>query len=379
MKRLLVLGSTGSIGRQTLDVATDRSAEFSIWGLSARSNTALLLEQVRRHHPKAVAVTDPAAAEDVRGNLPAGTALYVGPEGLLELTRAAEGQADVAVAAVVGIAGLPAVVAAIEAGMDVALANKETLVTGGALVNGLLAKHGRKLFPVDSEHSAIFQCIQGLSDPAEIARLILTASGGPFFGWSAEQLTNVTVEQALKHPNWSMGSKITIDSASLMNKGLEVIEAHWLFGVAPQNIDVVVHRQSIVHSMVELRDHSVLAQLGCPDMRIPIQYALTWPRRLACAAPPLDILKAGTLSFEPPDRAAFPCLALAYEALRLGGGTAVALNAANEVAVDKFLTGGISFSSIPKLIERGMARARGDCGSLAEILALDAEVRRALL
>ena len=379
MKRLLVLGSTGSIGRQTLDVVAAGDTEFSIWGLSAHSNADLLLSQVHRFHPKAVAVTDPAAAERVRGELPAGTAFFVGPEGLVALCRAAQGQADLAVAAVVGIAGLPAVVACLEGGMDVALANKETLVTGGALVNGLLARHGRRLFPVDSEHSAIFQCIQGLSAHSEIARLILTASGGPFFGWEAERLADVTVQDALRHPNWSMGAKITIDSATMMNKGLEVIEARWLFDVPVERIDVVVHRQSVVHSMVELVDHSVLAQLGCPDMRIPIQYALTWPRRLACPAPQLDILKAGTLTFAPPDRVAFPCLELGYEALRRGGGAAVALNAANEVAVDKFLRGSIRFTDIPHLVERGMNRAgAARCSTLEDILALDAEARRAL-
>jgi 1-deoxy-D-xylulose-5-phosphate reductoisomerase len=237
-----------------------------------------------------------------------------------------------------------------------------------------------KLFPVDSEHSAVFQCIQGLSSPNEVKRVILTASGGPFYGCTAETLNTVTVEQALKHPNWSMGSKITIDSATLMNKGLEVIEARWLFGMKPSAIDVVVHRQSVVHSMVELMDHSVLAQLGCPDMRIPIQYALTYPRRLACPAPPLDILNAGTLTFGLPDRVAFPCLELAYGALRRGGGAAVALNAANEVAVDKFLKGGIPFNGIPKLVEKGMALAPAamDAESLADILALDAEVRKVL-
>ncbi len=380
MKRLLILGSTGSIGLQTLRVAEDLAGEFEIWGLSAHSSIDKLAEQAGRFRPACVALTDPDAAKAAQGRLPEGTRLFAGPEGLLQMCREAEGNADVAVVAIVGIAGLPAVGGCIEAGMDIALANKETLVAGGAYVYGLLAKHGRRLYPVDSEHSAIFQCIQGLASPGEIRRVILTASGGPFFGYDREALSHVTLAEALRHPNWSMGSKITVDSASLMNKGLEVIEARWLFQMAPDQIDVVVHRQSIVHSMVELRNHSVLAQLGCPDMRIPIQYALTYPRRTACSAPALDILKAGTLTFEAPDREAFPCLGLAYEALARGGGAAVALNAANEVAVDKFIHGDISFNDIPDMIARGMALAPAgmDAGSLEDILALDRNVRASI-
>ena len=326
-----------------------------------------------------MALTDPAAAERARGQLPEGTALFAGPEGLLRLCDEAAGQAHMALVAIVGIAGLPAVVRCIQGGMDIALANKEALVTGGALVNDLLNKNRRSLYPVDSEHSAIFQCLQGLASPRELRRVILTCSGGPFFGYTPEQLAHVTAAQALKHPNWAMGAKITIDSATLMNKGLEVIEARWLFDRGPQDIDVVIHRQSIVHSMVELMDHSVLAQMGCPDMRIPIQYALTWPRRLDCEAPALDILKVGTLTFLPPDREAFPCLGLAYEALRRGGGAAIALNAANEVAVARFLAGGIGFSDIPRVIECAMdAAALLDPFSLEDILAQDAETRARL-
>jgi 1-deoxy-D-xylulose-5-phosphate reductoisomerase len=380
LKRLLVLGSTGSIGVQTLSVAENLGGEFAIWGLSAHSSADKLLEQAWRFRPRCVALTAPAAAESLNGRLPEGTRLFTGPEGLLQMCREAEGNADIAVVAIVGIAGLPAVVECIKAGLDIALANKETLVAGGELVYDLLLKHGRKLYPVDSEHSAVFQCIQGLASCDEIRRVILTASGGPFYGYTKEMLSCVTVEQALKHPNWSMGSKITIDSATLMNKGLEVIEAHWLFGMKPENIGVVVHRQSIVHSMVELADNSVLAQLGCPDMRIPIQYALTYPRRTACPAPALDIVKAGTLTFAAPDKDAFPCLELGYEALRRGGGAAAALNAANEAAVGKFLSGGIPFTDIPILIEKGMslAPANVNMNDLNEILALDEEVRKKL-
>jgi 1-deoxy-D-xylulose-5-phosphate reductoisomerase len=380
LKRLLVLGSTGSVGAQTLRVAEDLAGEFSIWGLSAHSSADKLVEQAWRVRPACVALADAEAAEAARGRLPEGTRLFAGAAGLLELCREAEGRADTAVVAIVGIAGLPAVVRCIEAGLDIALANKETLVAGGAYVRRLMERYGKKLYPVDSEHSAIFQCIQGLSSQSEIRRVILTASGGPFFGYTREALAGVTPTEALRHPNWSMGSKITVDSATLMNKGLEVIEAHWLFGMAPGQIDVVVHRQSIVHSMVELADRSVLAQLGCPDMRIPIQYALTYPRRMGCSAPALDILKAGALTFEPPDREAFPCLELAYEALRRGGGAAVALNAANEAAVDKFLHGNISFNEIPDMIEKGMALAPAgaDAGNLDDILALDRDVRKSL-
>jgi 1-deoxy-D-xylulose-5-phosphate reductoisomerase len=377
LKRLLVLGSTGSIGMQALLVSENLGGEFEIWGLSAHGNEELLLEQAKRWRPACVALTAPGAAESLRGRLPDGMRLFSGPEGLLEMCREAQGNADEAVAAIVGIAGLPAVAECIRAGLDIALANKEALVAGGGLVLRLLAEHGGKLYPVDSEHSAIFQCIQGLSSRDEIRRIILTASGGPFYGYTRDMLSSVTVEQALRHPNWSMGGKITIDSATLMNKGLEVVEARWLFGLPAESISVVIHRQSVVHSMVELADGSVLAQLGCPDMRIPIQYALTYPKRLPCTAPALDILKAGPLTFSKPDTDAFPCLGLAYEALRRGGGAAVAMNAANEVAVDKFIRGSIPFNDIPKMVEKGMnlSPSNMDAGNLEDIMALDAEIR----
>ena len=379
MKKLLVLGSTGSIGTQTLSVVQAMGGELGIWGLSAHNNAELLIGQAWMFKPSAVAITGIEAAKAAIGRLPEGTKLFAGPEGLIEMCREARGNAQMAVVAIVGIAGLPAVVECIQAEMDIALANKETLVAGGALVNSLLQKHGRKLYPVDSEHSAIFQCVQGLSSNAEIKRVILTASGGPFFGYTAQMLDAVTIEQALKHPNWSMGSKITIDCATLMNKGLEVIEARWLFDMPPERIDVVVHRQSIIHSMVELVDNSVLAQLGCPDMRIPIQYALTYPRRAACPAPALDILKAGTLTFLPPDREAFPCLGLAYEALAKPNGAAVALNAANEAAVERFLRGNLPFTGIPRMIEQAMTQCPSiDSLNLEDILSLDRDTRQSL-
>lgn len=379
MRQLLVLGSTGSVGTQTLSVVGSLPGEFGIWGLCAHSNVDLLIEQARQFQPKAVALIDESAADRAQGHLPKGTVLFRGPQGLLELCRMAKGQVDMAVVAIVGIAGLPAVVECIAGGMDIALANKETLVTGGALVRDLLTRHNRRLFPVDSEHSAIFQCLQGLASPQELSRVIVTCSGGPFFGWDRERLEQVTAAQALKHPNWSMGAKITIDSATLMNKGLEVIEARWLFDRGPEDIQVVVHRQSIVHSLVQLVDNSVLAQLGCPDMRIPIQYALTYPRRTVCLAPQLDMLKVGALTFEQPDTGAFPCLALAYETLRRPAEAAVALNAANEVAVASFLKGQIGFCDIPRIVEGAMNAASAiDPLSLEDILAQDADTRARL-
>jgi 1-deoxy-D-xylulose-5-phosphate reductoisomerase len=380
LKKILVLGSTGSIGVQALDVISRLGGELSVWGLSAHGNAELLLEQARRWKPRCAALTDPAAAESLRGRLPDGVRLYSGPDGLLEMCRDADGNADMALVAIVGIAGLPVSVECVRSGMNLALANKESLVAGGLLMTALLDKHGRRLIPVDSEHSAVFQCMQGLASPGEVRRVILTASGGPFFGYTQERLASVTVEQALKHPNWRMGGKVTIDSATLMNKGLEVIEAHWLFGLPPEAISVAVHRQSVVHSMVECADGSVLAQLGCPDMRLPIQYAITYPRRMPCPAPSLDILEAGKLTFEEPDTEAFPCLGLAYEALRRGGGACAALNAADEVAVDKFIHGRIPFNDIPNLVEKGMSFAPRDFNALDldDILSLDREIKRKL-
>ncbi|MDD4797534.1 MAG: 1-deoxy-D-xylulose-5-phosphate reductoisomerase [Eubacteriales bacterium] len=380
MKRLLLLGSSGSIGTQTLDVVRAMPGDFSIVGLSAHRNVELLARQAAEFHVRYVAVTDSQAAKRAKALLPAGTKLFVGAEGLLRLCQACAGKADMAVAAVVGIAGLPAVAACIEGGMDIALANKETLVAGGALVEALIARHGVRLYPVDSEHSAIFQCMQGLPDEQAVRKIILTASGGPFFGYTRQQLENVTVAQALKHPNWAMGSKITIDSASMMNKGLEIIEARWLFHMPPERIDVVVHRQSIVHSLIELNDNSILAQLGQPDMRIPIQYALVYPRRVAGPAPALDLCRAGPLTFEAPDRENFPCLNLAYQALGKGSAACIAVNAANEAAVELFLAEKIRFLDIPRIIEKALGDApNGDSSQLYDILALDTAVRNSVL
>ena len=379
-KSLVLLGSTGSIGVQALEVAP--GAGYTVTGLAAGSRVAPFEEQVRRFRPAAAAMYDEKAAADLRvrvRDLP--VRVLAGMEGLCEL--AALPEADMVLNAVVGMVGLRPTLAAVEAGHDVALANKETLVAGGALVMDAAARRGVHLLPVDSEHSAIFQCLQGapphtgIEDRA-LARLILTASGGPFFGRTAAQLETVTVEEALHHPNWSMGAKITVDSATMMNKGLELIEAHWLFSVPPECIDVVVHRESVVHSLVEYADHSVIAQLGVPDMRIPIQYALTWPRRLPSPVPRLDLAAFARLTFYAPDDAAFPAVNLCREALRRGGLYPAAVNAANEQAVALFLEGKIGFMQIARLAAGALALPLPDRkGSLSveEIGETDAYVR----
>ena len=307
-KKLTLLGSTGSIGTQSLDVA--RIQGYEVFALAAHSNVDLLEQQIAEFHPKYVAVVDPAAYTRLQQRL-AGTAfapkLLQGAEGLVELAKM-DGP-DVVLNAVVGIAGLGATLAALENGHDVALANKESLVTGGHLVMQAAAQHGTRLLPVDSEHSAIFQCLQDPYSAKTLTKILLTASGGPFFGMKADQLAGKTRQDALKHPNWSMGAKITIDSATLMNKGLELIEAVWLFDLPPEKVEVVVQRQSIIHSMVQFSDNSILAQLGVPDMRIPIQYALTWPERLPGATPELDFSTLKSITFDQPDEETFRCLA----------------------------------------------------------------------
>lgn len=368
-KKLLLLGSTGSIGTQTLSVVDHHPDQFEIEALAAYRSVDAMAEQVAKYHPKRVCMVDEAAAKALAARVD--VPVLAGEKGLLTLCD--ETEADIALDAVVGIAGLTAVMRLIERGVDIALANKEALVTGGALVMEAARKHQVKMLPVDSEHSAIFQCLQGGAAPL---RLWLTASGGPFFGWKAEDLAKVTPAQALKHPNWSMGSKITIDSATLMNKALEVIEARWLFDVEPDNIHVLVHRKSIIHSLVEFADHSILAQLGCPDMRVAIQYALTWPDRAPCPAPALDLAEAGALEFARPDREAFPALDLGYRALKEGGGASVVLNGANELAVDAFLKGRIGFTRIPALVEKAMDSFSGSCvNAVEDVLALDRETR----
>lgn len=347
-----ILGSTGSIGKQTLEVAAALGIRVS--AITAKSNTGLLEQQARRYRPALVAVADAASAADLKVRLSdLSVRVVAGEEGIAE--AAALPQADTVVTALVGIAGLRPTLAAIDAGKRIALANKETLVCAGRLVMERARAKGAEILPVDSEHSAIFQCLQGNRNRGEVKRLILTASGGPFFGFSREKLSEVTPQQALKHPNWSMGAKVTIDSATLMNKGLECIEAMALYHMPPEKIAVVIHRESIVHSLVEYCDNAVLAQLGAPDMRLPIQYALTWPARLPGPADPLDLLTCGPLTFAAPDRDAFPCLQLAMEAARTGGTATAVLNGANEVAVERFLKGEVGFYDIPALVERALA------------------------
>ncbi len=360
MKRLSVLGSTGSIGEQTLAVAAAFPERYRVTALAAGRNVAKLAEQVRRFHPGIVAVAEPAGAAALRALL--GSTDVEIAVGVAGLEAVAVHEADLVVAGLVGAVGLRPTLAALRAGRDVALANKEVLVMAGALVLREVRAHGVALLPVDSEHSAIFQALA--AEPREnVKRLILTASGGPFRTWSADRIARASVDEALKHPNWNMGRKITIDSATLMNKGLEVIEARWLFDVPPERVDVVVHPQSIIHSLVEFVDSSVLAQLGLPDMRVPIAVALAWPQRLPLDLPRLDLAAVGQLDFEHPDRKRFPCLDLAYAALEADEAAPAVLNAANEVSVAAFLAGEIGFGRIAAAnaatLEAHVARAAG--------------------
>ena len=349
-KRITLLGSTGSIGTQSLDVI--RAQGYEVFGLSAHSHVDKILQQIEEFHPRYVCMTDPDAARRLDAEL-SGRAdaprLLVGPEGLKQL--AALDGTDVVLNSVVGIAGLGASLCAIESGHDLALANKESLVTGGHLVTQAVAKHGVKLLPVDSEHSAIFQCLQDKESAPSLTKILLTASGGPFFGMKTEELRGKTRADALKHPNWNMGAKITIDSATLMNKGLELIEAVWLFGLPPEKIQIVVQRQSIVHSAVQFSDNSVIAQLGVPDMRIPIQYALTYPKRVPGVVPELDFAALKVLTFDVADDETFRCLAACKKAIRKGGLGPCAANGANEEAVRLFLEDKISFLDIGRLVE----------------------------
>ncbi|MFQ5520786.1 MAG: 1-deoxy-D-xylulose-5-phosphate reductoisomerase, partial [Candidatus Methylomirabilia bacterium] len=354
MKRLTVLGATGSVGRRALELVEAFPDDFRVEGLAARgSNIALLAELCRRHRPKAVALLDPAAVDGLAQALPAPRPdLLAGPSGMV--TLASEVDSDIVLSALVGAAGLLPTMAAIEAGRSVALANKEVLVMAGALVTQAARERKVPLLPVDSEHSAIFQCLAG-HNRADVKRILLTASGGPFRQYTREQLAQVTVAEALRHPTWKMGAKITVDSATLMNKGLEIIEARWLFDLTPDQTQVLIHPQSIVHSMVEYIDGSVIAQLGVADMGIPVLYALTFPDRRPCPAPALDLTRVGQLTFHEPDPERFPCLALARHALTRGGTAPVVLNAANEVVVGAFLANQVRFTQIPELIAEALA------------------------
>lgn len=378
MKKITILGSTGSIGTQTLDVARKNKDKFEIVAISANSSVELLLEQILEFCPKYVAVYDEKSANRLKEMIPENIDIEVlsGMEGLVKICQLEE--VDVVLTAVVGMIGLVPTMAAIKSKKTIALANKETLVTAGELVMREARKNNVEILPVDSEHSAIFQCLNG-ENKKEIEKIILTASGGPFRGKKKEDLINVKKEQALKHPNWDMGRKISIDSSTLMNKGLEVIEAKWLFGVEAEDIEVVVHPQSIVHSMVSFKDSSVMAQLGCPDMRLPIQYALTYPDRLETDFERLDFMKASTLTFEDPDMETFPCLRLAFEALKMGGTYCAALNSANEVLVNEFLNDKIGFYDIPYYIERTLKEHKNRINpTLEDILEVDKETREFL-
>jgi 1-deoxy-D-xylulose-5-phosphate reductoisomerase len=374
VKRLAILGSTGSIGRSALAVVDAHPDRLQVIGLAARDNATLLAEQAARYRPDVVAMASADGIDRLRAGLsPLPSMLASGPAGLIAV--ATHPSVDIVVCASSGTAGLEAVLAAIEAGKTIALANKEVLVMAGALVTSAARRRGVAILPVDSEHNAIHQCLHGRA-ASEIRRLILTASGGPFREMPAEAMEHVTPEAALKHPTWQMGRKITVDSATLMNKGLEVIEARWLFDVEADRIDVVIHPQSIVHSMVELTDGSVIAQLGVTDMRLPIQYACSYPERWAAALPSLDIARAGRLDFAPPSPDRFPCLGLAYRALRAGGTLAVVLNAANEVAVELFLEGRLGFMGIPHVIEKTMdAHAVEEVATLRVVRRVDAWAR----
>ncbi|MEA5449285.1 1-deoxy-D-xylulose-5-phosphate reductoisomerase [Leptolyngbya sp. CCNP1308] len=374
MKAITLLGSTGSIGTQTLDILEHHPDQFRLVGIAAGNNVALLAQQVRQFKPEIVAICNPDKLGELRDAL-AGMEpmpqILAGDDGIMEVAR--YGDAEAVVTGIVGCAGLLPTLAAIEAGKDIALANKETLIAGGPAVLPLVEKHGVKLLPADSEHSAIFQCLQGVPRDG-LRRILLTASGGAFRDWPVEKLAQVTVADALKHPNWSMGRKITVDSATLMNKGLEVIEAHYLFGMDYDQIDIVIHPQSIIHSLIELQDTSVLAQLGWPDMRLPLLYALSWPDRIYTDWEPLDLVKAGDLTFREPDHAKYPCMDLAYAAGRAGGTMTAVLNAANEQAVALFLDEKIHFLEIPKVIEGVCDRHRSHNVTqpvLADILAAD--------
>lgn len=370
---LTILGSTGSIGRQTLDVV--RQLSVRVVALTAGTNVERMAQQCREFHPELAVMATEAAARELKAALADETVTVLfGTEGLI--AAAEYEKADTVVTAVVGMVGLRPTLAAIRKKKRIALANKETLVCAGELVMAEARRCGAEIIPVDSEHSAIFQCLMGCEDRQEIRRLILTCSGGPFYGRSAEELKNVTKADALRHPNWKMGEKITVDCATLMNKGLEIIEAMRLYDLPLEKVDAVIHRQSIIHSLVEFRDGAILAQLGVPDMRIPIRLALTYPQRTENPDTPLDLLTCGALTFDKPDEAVFPCLALAKEAARRGGTACAVMNGANEAAVSLYLRDAIGFYDIPRLIQTAMDTVpQASAAGLDEILAADRAAR----
>ena len=381
MKAITLLGSTGSIGTQTLDIVSEHPDKFRIVGLAAGRNVELFAAQIRQFRPQIAAISAaeklPELKEAIKDLNPQ-PILLAGEAGVIEVAR--YGDAQTVVTGIVGCAGLLPTIAAIEAGKDIALANKETLIAGAPVVLPLVEKYGVKLLPADSEHSAIFQCLQGVPKDG-LRKILLTASGGAFRDWPVEKLATVKVADALKHPNWSMGRKITVDSATLMNKGLEVIEAHYLFGVDYDNIEIVIHPQSIIHSLIELQDTSVLAQLGWPDMRLPLLYALSWPERIYTNWERLNLVKSGDLTFREPDHQKYPCMSLAYAAGRAGGSMPAVLNAANEQVVALFLDEKIHFLDIPKCIEFVCDLHQNDHTqnpSLDDILAADEWAREAI-
>ncbi|MCR4659618.1 MAG: 1-deoxy-D-xylulose-5-phosphate reductoisomerase [Bacteroidales bacterium] len=373
-KRLAVLGSTGSIGTQTLNVVRHHRDRFGVEVLCAGSNADLLVQQALEFDPNAVVIADESKYPYVRDALAStDTKVFAGRQSMVDLMEMST--VDVVVAAIVGFAGLEPTLRAIECGKTIALANKETMVVAGGIVTALASRHGAAILPVDSEHSAIFQCLMG-NLGQEVDRILLTASGGPFRGMTREQLANVTPSDALRHPNWNMGAKVTIDSATLMNKGLEVIEARWLFDVPAERIVPVVHPQSVVHSMVQYVDGSVIAQLGVPTMETPIMYALSFPHRLPTHMPKLDFGTLGSLTFEMPDRSTFRCLDLAFNALARGGNMPCALNAANEVAVQRFLDGKLSFLGIADCVEKSMERCNFIANpTLSDLIETDKTIR----
>ena len=376
-KTIALLGATGSIGRQTLEVA--RELGLTVAALTAHTNIDLLERQARQFRPRLAAVYDAAAAAVLRDRLSdTDIEVLAGEEGLLAAATLAE--ADTLVTAVMGSVGLAPTLAAIRQGKRIALANKETLVCAGELVMSAAAECGAEIIPVDSEHSAVFQCLQGCRDRGEVRRILLTCSGGPFYGKTHDQLEHVTAADALRHPNWHMGAKITIDSATLMNKGLEVIEAMRLYALPVEQVQPVIHRQSIVHSLVEFRDGALLAQLGAPDMKLPIRYALTYPYRAETPDALLDLLRCGALTFAAPDEDAFPCLRLARQCGKTGGTSCAILNGANEAAVALFLRGDIGFNDIHRCVERALSRVAVKYQpSLADILEADRAARQAIL
>jgi 1-deoxy-D-xylulose-5-phosphate reductoisomerase len=377
MKKVFILGSTGSIGVNCLNVISNFNNKFEVTGLTVNSNTALLLEQIKQFNPRVVVVRDQNAAKKIANKLPRSCELFVGEEGLIKASI--EVEYDIFMGAMVGFAGLAPTLEAIKRGKRIALANKETLVVAGEIVTKLVLENSAEIIPVDSEHSAIYQCLIG-ENLIEVEKLILTASGGPFLNKDKSFFENATVDEALSHPNWKMGSKITIDSATMMNKGLEVIEAHWLFGLPVDKIEVVIHPQSIIHSMVQFIDGSIKAQLGLPDMKLPIQYALTFPERVQNNFKRTSLPSINSLTFFEPDINKFECLELAFDALNAGGTAPCILNAANEVAVSKFLKKEIKFSHIPLLINKALDKVENIFSSdLETIFECDKKTREYVL